>query len=212
VNVTATDASGNATTKTFNVTVRDTKAPVIIVPKDITVTATGASGAAVTFAATVIDAVDPNPTLAYSAASGSVFAVGTTTVTVTARDAAGNVSTATFKVTVGAPAPPVVTTLPTQSVFAGQVLRVAVPASIPGRPASPLQFALVNPPVGATIDAKTGVLTWTAPTKTGTYTVGVRVTDPTSGLSTTKNVTVLVMAKAVPLPFPRPGVIPGIRF
>ena len=39
-------------------------------------------------------------TITYSKASGSTFAVGTTVVTVTATDAAGNTTTRTFNVTV----------------------------------------------------------------------------------------------------------------
>ena len=50
-------------------------------------------------AAVATDAVGP-VTITYSKASGSTFAVGKTTVTVTATDAYGNVSTQTFTITV----------------------------------------------------------------------------------------------------------------
>jgi arabinogalactan endo-1,4-beta-galactosidase len=43
---------------------------------------------------------DSSPSLACFPASGSVFPVGTTTVTCTARDASGNTSTASFQITV----------------------------------------------------------------------------------------------------------------
>jgi hypothetical protein len=70
-------------------------------PSDITAEATSAAGAAVTFAAHATDAVS-TPTLTYSQASGTTFALGTTTVTVTAKDAAGNTTTGTFTVIVQA--------------------------------------------------------------------------------------------------------------
>jgi hypothetical protein len=105
VTVTATDGAGNSSSGSFTVTVRDTTAPVLSVPADVTVEATSAAGATATFAATATDAVGP-VTITYSRQSGSVFPLGTTTVTVTARDAAGNSSTKSFKVIVVDTTPP----------------------------------------------------------------------------------------------------------
>jgi GTP:adenosylcobinamide-phosphate guanylyltransferase len=105
VTVTATDAAGNVTTKTFNVTVVDTTPPVLTVPADMKVEATSCAGAVVTFAAQATDAVS-TPTVTYSKQPGSVFALGTTVVTATATDAAGNVTTKTFKITVVDTTPP----------------------------------------------------------------------------------------------------------
>ena len=45
VNVTATDGAGNVGDASFTVTVRDTTAPVLTVPANMTVEAAGASGA-----------------------------------------------------------------------------------------------------------------------------------------------------------------------
>jgi hypothetical protein len=98
VTVTARDANANTSTAIFTVTVRDTTAPVITVP-NVVAEATSAAGAAVTFAATATDLFGP-VTVSYDRASGSTFALGATPVTVTARDANGNTSTATFTVTV----------------------------------------------------------------------------------------------------------------
>jgi hypothetical protein len=103
VTVTATDAAGNRTTRTFNVIVRDTTPPKLTVPANITVQATSSGGAVVTFAApTATDTVEAHPTVTVSKASGTLFPLGTTTVTVQATDAAGNTTTATFTVTVQA--------------------------------------------------------------------------------------------------------------
>ena len=49
VAVTATDAAGNQSQVTFTVTVRDTTAPVLSQPSDITAEATDGTGAAVSF-------------------------------------------------------------------------------------------------------------------------------------------------------------------
>ncbi|MFH0939168.1 MAG: HYR domain-containing protein, partial [Planctomycetota bacterium] len=79
----------------------DTTAPTLIVPQDQIVEATGADGAIVNYpAATATDAVTATPVITYSQASGTKFALGATVVTVTAKDAAGNITTAIFKVLV----------------------------------------------------------------------------------------------------------------
>jgi rhamnogalacturonan endolyase len=100
VTAAATDAAGNTASKTFNVTVRDTTAPVINHVDDVVVEATSAAGAPATFAATASDLVDGAVSASYSAAPGSTFALGSTAVTVTATDHAGNTSTSTFNVVV----------------------------------------------------------------------------------------------------------------
>ena len=78
----------------------DVTAPVVTVPADITVQATGADGAVVTFAATANDDRDGALTPNCTPPSGSTFVLGTTTVTCTATDAAGNTGSAEFLVTV----------------------------------------------------------------------------------------------------------------
>ena len=102
VTCTATDAAGNSATTTLTVTVRDTVAPTLTVPANISgVIATSAAGAIVSYTASATDLVDATPTVACTPASGATFAVGTTTVTCTATDDALNASAAkTFTVTV----------------------------------------------------------------------------------------------------------------
>ena len=104
VTFSASDAAvpPNTATAQFTVTVRDTTPPNITsVPSSVTAEATSPAGAAVTFGvAAATDVADPAPVITYSHASGSTFPLGTTTVTVTARDASNNQSTATFTVTV----------------------------------------------------------------------------------------------------------------
>ncbi|MDO7850662.1 HYR domain-containing protein, partial [Hymenobacter convexus] len=104
---TATDAAGNTATATQLVTVNDTERPVLTLPASLTVAApTGQCSAVVTFATSATDNCTGAPTVVASPASGSTFAVGTTTVTVTATDASGNVSTGSFTVTVTGSTPP----------------------------------------------------------------------------------------------------------
>jgi hypothetical protein len=101
VTVTASDEAGNQATGTFKVTVRDSKPPVLTLPMDLVVDATGPDGAQVDYpAATAVDAVTAAPRIDYSKASGTQFPLGLTVVTVTATDAAGNASTAELKITV----------------------------------------------------------------------------------------------------------------
>jgi hypothetical protein len=97
---TARDAAGNVGTATQAVTVVDTIAPVVGPHANVTAEATSASGAVVSYALpTVADSVGV-ASLTCAPASGSIFPIGTTTVTCTAKDAVGNASVTTFTVTV----------------------------------------------------------------------------------------------------------------
>jgi hypothetical protein len=99
----AKDAAGNeSAAKTFDVKVQDTTAPTLGSPTDVSEIATSSSGAVVNYTKpSATDAVDPNPTVTCLPAPGTTFPVGSTTVSCTAKDAAGNISAAkTFKVSV----------------------------------------------------------------------------------------------------------------
>jgi len=109
VNCTATDADGNSSECSFDVTVvADTTPPEITCPEDVTLECTGNGQAPYTFAPTVTDDCDPEPTVSSDPPSGSSFPLGTTTVTITAADAAGNSAQCTFDVTVVDTQPPVI--------------------------------------------------------------------------------------------------------
>ncbi len=101
VTCTVTDVALATASDAFTVTVRDTTAPVIAAHGNEAAVATGAAGAVVSFAAPMFtDAVSGGGTATCGPASGAVFPIGTSTVTCTAADAAGNVSTSAFTVTV----------------------------------------------------------------------------------------------------------------
>ena len=67
----------------------DTVPPVVHVPPAVTAEATHSAGAVVWYTATAEDAVDPAPLLSCEPPSGSLFAIGVTSVTCTASDASG---------------------------------------------------------------------------------------------------------------------------
>jgi hypothetical protein len=106
----AKDAAGNQSdSKSFTVTVNapaDTTPPVLPNLPDITVYATSANGAAVTYGPfTATDNVDGKAVpVVLSKASGTTFPIGTTPVSYSATDAAGNTATSkTFNVVVVVP-------------------------------------------------------------------------------------------------------------
>lgn len=100
---TATDAVGNTSAPANQtVTVNDTELPTILCPSNIVLEVTCPTGAIATYVAP--EGMDncPGQTTQRTAglASGSVFPVGTTTVTHTVTDASGNTASCDFTVTV----------------------------------------------------------------------------------------------------------------
>jgi len=99
----ATDTHENTGYGSFKVTVTGgVNAPIITVPSDITAEAAGPGGTTVAFMATATD----NATIVCSPASGSLFPLGTTTVTCAATTAGGT-SSDSFNVNVVDTRPPV---------------------------------------------------------------------------------------------------------
>jgi hypothetical protein len=106
---TATDVFGNVTTKTQKVTIVDTVAPTLNVPGNVVVSIPASASSAVVSDAQLGTATasdnSGSVTLTRSGVpAGNVFLPGTTTITYTAVDAAGNTKTATQTVTVLYPA------------------------------------------------------------------------------------------------------------
>ena len=87
---------------------RDETPPEIEVSDDITVEATGPSGAAVPFAVSAIDEKDGPVPVTVTPPSGSVFPLGETTVEAVAVDFGGNRATERFRVTVEDTTPPAI--------------------------------------------------------------------------------------------------------
>jgi uncharacterized repeat protein (TIGR01451 family) len=103
VTYSATDANGNTASATQVVTVVDNTPPVLTCPANITVYLplnSTATSMPVTYPAATASDNCGGVTVNYSIASGSVFSVGTTPITVTATDSHSNSSTCSFTVTV----------------------------------------------------------------------------------------------------------------
>jgi len=103
--VTADDGHGNTANDTVVFTVNDNTPPVFTsCPSNITLEPTCPTGAIATYATpTATDNCGVTVTRTAGPASGSVFPIGTTTVTYTADDGHGNTATCTFTVTVRTP-------------------------------------------------------------------------------------------------------------
>ena len=109
VHCTASDPSHNSASTSFTVTVRDTTAPAITVPGTVTQEATSRQGAIVGFTVSARDLVDGPVNVACTPQSGSTFPIGSTTVSCSATDRAGNTGSSTFDVVVTHTAGPVIT-------------------------------------------------------------------------------------------------------
>lgn len=111
VNCTATNSANEQATGSFSVTVRDTTPPALALPGNLTVEATSAAGAAVSYSASAYDLVSGNVGAVCTPTSGSTFALGTTTVSCSAHDAAGNSTSGAFMVTVRDTTGPAITAI-----------------------------------------------------------------------------------------------------
>ena len=103
---TATSAGGTATKSvTFK---RDATNPLLNLPANLTVGATSAAGANVSYSASGADASSGVASISCVPQSGSLFPIGVSTVSCTAKDNAGNTSSAGFTVSVSDTVPPVI--------------------------------------------------------------------------------------------------------
>ncbi len=102
IDCTSTDNRGNRGTGQFIATVRDTTPPIISVPAEQIVEATGPLGAIVNLSVLARDLVDGELTSNRSPSPTSIFPMGTTLVSCTATDATGNHAQASFSITVRA--------------------------------------------------------------------------------------------------------------
>ena len=187
VTYTATDDAGNSSTATVTVTVEDESAPSIQVPANLTVAAdANACSATVNPVVTANDTCDPSVTITHDGPADNRFSLGTTTVTYTATDDAGNSSTATVTITVQDRTAP----------------SIQAPASLTVPAAANSCSATVNPLATASDGCDTSVtVTHDGPANgvfpLGTTTVTYTATDD-AGNSSTATVTVTVEDKTAP--------------
>ena len=180
----ATDQHQNTDAKTFVVHVVDTTAPVIANASDITVEATGPSGAQVTYTVpTATDAVDGSVTVTCNPASGTTFGVGNTTVTCNAMDTHNNMAAAeTFTVHVVDTTAPVLTVPATINVNATGPGGAVVTFSATATDLVDTHVDVTcNPSSGSTFPVGANQVTCTATDNSGNQTQGsffVNVMDP----------------------------------
>jgi predicted extracellular nuclease len=97
---TASDGHGNTSSRSFHVTVADTRAPVLTLPGTIMVNAPTPAGVRVTYSASAADVVDGSVPVTCTPPSGNMFLVGTTEVACSATDHHGNTASGRFTVVV----------------------------------------------------------------------------------------------------------------
>lgn len=137
-------------------------APVITgVPANFSLAATSLAGASVTYSTpTATDDVDKTDPVTCAPGSGSVFAIGVTTVSCTATDKAGNAAHTSFTVTVSANAPSVSLTVPSNSAtISGISVSVSAVASDVVGVAS-VQFKVDGSSIGPPITSSPYTTNW----------------------------------------------------
>ena len=189
----------------FKVTVQDTTPPTVTPPAPVTAEATGPSGAVVSYgAASASDLVDGAVAATCAPTSGSTFPLGSTTVTCTATDSAGNTGTATTTVLVHDTTPPVVK--PPKSITV-----VASEGTSSLGPSDPtIAGFLAGATATDTVDAHPTITT-NAPTSfpVGTTRTVIFTATDHSGNSASASATVTVTGPTVGPPPPPPPPPPG---
>lgn len=170
----------------YNTTPLDTTPPVLSLPTDMTLEATGPSGAVASFSSTANDAVDGPRSVTCAPASGSTFPLGVTTVNCSASDTSGNTANGSFNVTVQDTTAPVLTlpaNISTEATGpAGAMVTFSASAS-----------DLVNGPLSVTCSPASG-----STFAVGTTAVNCSALD-TSGNSANGSFNVTVQDTAVPM-------------
>ena len=141
-----------------SLTLLDTTPPAVTAPPDVTVDATGTFTTVALGTATAADNFDTNPTVTHDAPAS--FRTGTTTVTWTATDGAENEATATQRVTVREPTPPLRISAPSSLTVEATGLLTAVDIGTPTVTDAGPNAVITNDapesfPIGTT------VVTWT---------------------------------------------------
>ncbi|MCB9224919.1 MAG: HYR domain-containing protein, partial [Crocinitomicaceae bacterium] len=158
------DASSNTASCSFNVTVNDTENPTINCPANITVSNDpGVCGATVTYTAPTGNDNCPGATTVMTAgqASGTLFPIGTTTVTYLVTDGSGNTASCSFTVTVNDTEAPTITCpadITTNNIFnvCGATVAFVAPVGADNCPGSVTSMTAGLPsgalfPVGTTV-------------------------------------------------------------
>lgn len=189
ITYTALDSAGNTTTCSFDVVVADNEAPVLTCGNNMTVPAdSGMCTAVVNFSAASATDNCSGATVTQTGgpASGSAFPAGTTTITYTAVDSAGNTSTCSFDITVtDAEAPTMICAISVSSCV-GVVNGIGVTASDVCSGIASITYTLSGATTGSGVNDASGTTF-----NVGSTVVVYTATD-SSGNSTTCTFTVVV--------------------
>ncbi|MFY0568612.1 ELWxxDGT repeat protein [Archangium lansingense] len=185
VTVTATDGTGNTSSCTFQVSIRDTTAPRLQCPAAIQLEATGPSGALAEFAVTNVGDTVSTVEVSTSHASGDNFPIGRTNVQVQAEDASGNVARCTFAVTVQDTLPPLLTCPQDVNIAEGPVAVTLPQPSVTDRvTASPdITFSPASGSVFQPGDTTVEVATYDTAGNSARCTFNVNIAKKASGCS-----------------------------
>jgi len=182
---TATDANGNTTTATQLVTVianiADTTPPVITAPAAVTAEATGAQTTVNIGTATATDNIDGAVVVTSNAPA--TLPLGTTTVTYSATDAAGNTATTAQAITVVDTAAPVITAPAAVTATSGNNQPVAV--SLGQATATDLFAVTISNNAPATFPVGATTVTWTATDANGNSTTATQLVTVTVNIADT---------------------------
>ncbi|HCA83717.1 MAG TPA: hypothetical protein DEP18_08005, partial [Flavobacteriales bacterium] len=219
ITYTATDGASNTSTCSFTITVNDTQAPVIAgCPSNQTQSNTpGTCGRVVSWTVpTVTDNCSATITQTAGPSPGNTFPVGVTNVTYTATDAAGNVSTCSFTVTINDTQGPTITGTPsniTLSATTGTCSATATwtPPTATDNCTVPTIVQTSGPPSGSSFNAGTTPIVYTATDgagNTSTVTFNVTVVDaaPPTFTNCPSNITI---CQGNPVTFPTPTATDG---
>ena len=191
-----TDQFGNTTLCSFNVTIVDNQNPSITgCPANITAnTQTGVCQSTVSWIQPTASDNCPGVVFTSSHGPGSVFALGTTTVTYTATDASGNTNTCTFDVTVQDNQSPIFVDCPADISITNDP-GLCEAATLLGSPTvtDNCTVASVLPSFTGPFPVGTTVVTWTATDGSGntsTCVQNVNVTDDENPLVACTDITI----------------------
>jgi hypothetical protein len=193
----ATDSVGNRSPNaTFTVTVKDLSPPAVFTPEGQVFTASSPLGYQYNFTFSSTDNVDtPDQTIVscVPASSGYTFKIGTTTVTCTGRDRAGNFAKSSFTVTILDDKPylvsnPIFTRFAATNA-AGALVKYSLPIFRDYVPNSPLSL-YCSPPPGSLFPI-------------GFSTVSCTVTNSASGLSSLEDIFSIEVVDLTPPAVPK---------
>ncbi len=227
--VVVTDTTGRTDQMTVQITVTEAPRPPVLAPiADVTVSELTAAS----FTASATDPDIPASAVTYrlagspsgaviDAASGAFFwtpteaqGPGSFTFDVVATDSGGLEDRESVTITVTETnVAPVLEPISQQTVDEGTTLTFTAVATDRDRPANTLTFALIDPPFGASIDANTGVFTWTPAEAQGprTHRFSITVSDnalvgpSATNVSATRTVTIDVNETNQPPVVETPG-------